>query len=257
MNDNSKAITNNYGQLKTLLAQGTVKQRFEEVLGQRAGQFIASILNAVYLNNNLRDCDPNSVIVAAMNAAVLDLPIDPNLGFSYIIPYRDKGIPKARFQLGYKGFLQLALRTGKYRTINATPIYEGETMDINRLTGDYSLSGKPTSETIVGYAAYMALKTGFEKTLYMTVDEVESHAKRYSKSFNMPSSPWKTHPHEMGLKTVLGLLLKRWGTLSVDVQAMTSEDEIGSVTVSGIPEFVPFNDTPIYDEDDIPDDTDI
>lgn len=238
--ENKQLAVKNYGQLKSLLASESVKERFSEVLGQRAGQFIASVLNAVYLNDNLRECDPNTIIVAAMNAAVLDLPIDPNLGFSYIIPYKDHGIPKARFQVGYKGFLQLALRTGQYKMVNATRIFEGEVFKIDRLTGEASLLGEQKSDKVIGYAAYIQLRTGFKKAVYMTVEEVTAHAKKFSQSYEYRSSPWKSNFDDMALKTVLSRLLKKWGAMTTEV--MRPEDELfgAGTQVSGLPEFIPY-----------------
>ena len=115
-----------YIKLKSIMASDEVQARFIEVLGKRAPAFVASVLSAVYSSNMLRDCDPNSVVTSAMKAAVLDLPIDDNLGFAYIIGYKSRDGKKAQFQMGYKGFIQLALRTGQYQTINTTAIYEGE-----------------------------------------------------------------------------------------------------------------------------------
>src|SRR3990172_142226 len=124
--------------------------------------------------------------MSAMMAAALDLPINPNLGFAYIIPYGDQ----AQFQMGYKGFIQLALRSGQFKTIASCPVYEGQLISENPLTGFVFDFTKKTSETIIGYAAYFKLLNGFEKTEYWTKDKVEKHAKRFSQSFKKGEGTW-------------------------------------------------------------------
>jgi recombination protein RecT len=137
-------------------------------------------VSLVSSKTNYRDVDPNSVIASAMIAATLDLPINPNLGFAYIIPYSKV----AQFQMGYKGYIQLALRSGQYKSINATEIHEGELISRNRITGEIIIDeDQKKSDKIIGYVSYFRLMNGFEKTLYMTVDEVTSHGKKYSKSY--------------------------------------------------------------------------
>lgn len=217
MTDNkpSTAIVQ-YGALKEMLANPEMKERFEQVLGKRAGAFVGSLLNTVYTNDNLKECDPNSIITAAMNAAVLDLQVDPALGFSWIIPYREKGFPKARFQIGYKGLIQLALRTGQYKIINAAEVFEGEEVKENRLTGKIELNGEPTSEKVIGYVFYFQMISGYEKYFYRTTEQILAHAKKYSKSFNHENSIWKTHFREMAFKTVITLGLKKWALLTTE-----------------------------------------
>ena len=142
----SKAIAP-YRQLKELMTRDEIKSRFAEILGQRAGAFMASVLNTVYLDRNLQECDPNTVIISAMTAAALDLPVDKNIGQAWIIPYDGK----ATFQIGYKGYIQLALRTGQYVDLNVTEIYQGEEVKHDRLTGRIVLNGKHTGDTVTGY----------------------------------------------------------------------------------------------------------
>lgn len=212
--------------ISNLLSQESVKRRFEEILGSKAPGFISSVINTVNGNTNLRECDPRTILSAAAVAASLDLPIDPNLGFAYIIPYKHKGVPKAQFQIGFKGFVQLAMRSGQYQTINAAEVYEGEIIRLNRLTGDVEFDpDSKTSDKIVGYAAYFRLLNGFEKYLYMSVEEIDGHARKYSKSYNRPSGLWKQDFHAMALKTVLKRLLSRYGILSIQMQTATSADQ--------------------------------
>lgn len=213
---------NNLPQLKTMLSNDSMKNRFEEMLGKKAAGFISSILNVVTNNDLLAKADPNSIIMSAAVAATLDLPINPNLGFAYIVSYSGK----AQFQMGYKGFIQLAMRTGQYKTINACEVYEGELESHDRLTGMVKLNyDNKSSHKIIGYVSYFSLINGFEKMLYMTVDQIQAHGKAYSKSFSSPNGRWKKDEQSMSLKTVLKLLLSKYGFLSIEMQKAVSLDQ--------------------------------
>lgn len=214
--------------IKSLLSQENVKKRFEEMLGKRAPGFISSIINVTYGNSMLQQADPKTIVSAGVIAAALDLPVDPNLGFAYIVPYNvnkdGKKVIQAQFQMGYKGYIQLAMRTGMYKTINACEVYEGEIKSINRFTGEIEF-GEKQSDKIIGYLAYLKLLNGFEKYLYMTVDEIQKHAKTYSKSYNNPRGRWKTDFHAMAIKTVLKRLLSKYGILSIEMQTGLKADQ--------------------------------
>lgn len=208
--------------VRSLLARDSIKKRFEELLGRKAPGFISSVINIVNSNTQLQQCDPNQVIAAAAVAAAMDLPIDPNLGFAYIVPYKGK----AQFQMGYKGFVQLAMRTGMYKTINATHVYEGEIESFNRITGEVKFSETgATSDKIVGYIAYFKLLNGFEKYEYWPIERVIEHAKRFSQSYGSNYSPWKTDFDAMAIKTVLKHLLSRYGVLSIEMQTAVKADQ--------------------------------
>lgn len=213
-----------YQKLKTLVTTEEIQERFRQVLGDKAPGFLASVINTVYLNDALRECDPNSVMTSAIKAAVLDLPIDPNLGFAWLIPYKDHGKPIAQFQMGYKGYIQLALRSGQYHAINAAPIYQGEEVKEDRLTGKIVLNGKKVSNEIIGYVSYFRLLNGFEKYYYMSADEIHAHAKRYSKSYGRDTSPWKTNFDQMALKTVLKALISKYGIMSIQMLGAFKQD---------------------------------
>lgn len=203
--------------LKSLLSSPTVMNRFEEVLGKRAPQFTASILGLYSSEKMLQKAEPMSVISSAMVAATLDLPVDKNLGYAWIVPYGGK----AQFQLGYKGYIQLALRTGQYKFINCIPIREGELQKWNPLTEEIEIDfEKRESESVIGYAAYFELLNGFRKTTYWTKADVEKHKKRFSKS----DFGWKNDWDAMALKTVLKAILSKWGILSVEMQSALKED---------------------------------
>lgn len=214
--------------VKGMLGDIKIKKRFEELLGKKAQGFMSSIINVVNSNTDLKECDANTVIGSAAIAASLDLPIDPNLGFAYIIPYNIKSngvyVKKAQFQLGYKGFVQLAMRTGQYKTISATPVYEGEIIKYNRITSEIEW-GEPASEVVVGYIAYFKLLNGFEKYLYMSKEEVKNHAKKHSKTFESPFGIWSKDFDSMATKTVLKRLLSKFGMLSIEMNSALLADQ--------------------------------
>ena len=203
--------------IKQLLSAENVKKRFEETLGKKAPQFMASIINLVNSDTNLQKCDQMSVISSAMVAASLDLPIDKNLGYAWVVPYGNK----AQFQMGYKGYIQLALRTGQYRNINVIEVYEGELIKWDRLTEEIELDFEQRkSDKIIGYVGYFELINGFRKTVYWPKEEIERHRKRFSKS----DFGWKNDYDAMAKKTVIRNLLSKWGILSIEMQQAYIED---------------------------------
>lgn len=236
--------------IKSMISQDTVKKKFAEVLGQKAPQFLASITNVVAGSNQLKQCSANSIMSAAFVAATYDLPIDSNLGFSAIVPYNESvwnpqtrewvKVPKAQFQMMYKGFIQLAIRSGYYEKMNYAVVYEDELVSYNPITGelefvtDFSnctqrINGE--DDKVVGYYAWFRLKTGFRQELYMSKAAVEHHARKYSQAYrydidkNKKSSKWTTDFEAMALKTVIKLLLSKWGILSVDMQRAIQDDQ--------------------------------
>ncbi len=225
-----------------LLGKDTIKARFAEILGAKAPGFISSIINVPNGNRALKECDPQTIVAAAAVAASLDLPIDPNLGFAYIVPYRNHGRAEAQFQTGYKGFVQLALRSGQYRTINVGPVYEGELEPLTpeqRLRGElrFAQTASTTGKT-VGYASFFRLLNGAEMWGYITVEQAHEHARKYSKSYARDDSPWKTQFDAMACKTVLKRLLSHYGVLSVQMQtAVLADQSIVREAADGSPEF--------------------
>lgn len=205
--------------LKEFFANDEVKNKFKEVLGDRAGTFTASVLTIASQNEKLKNCVPLSIYMGAMMAASLNLQIHPSLGEAYIIPYGDQ----AQFQIGYKGLIQLALRSGQFKNISSCAVYEGQLIKEDPLKGFEFDWTKKTSDTIIGYAAYFSLLNGFEKTYYLTKAEVEKHGKRFSKTYNF--GPWKSDFDEMAKKTVLKLLIGRYAPRSVDMQRAVIADQ--------------------------------
>lgn len=203
----------------------SVMNRIEERLKGKSGQFVTSLLSVVNNNGLIAQCKPETVLNAAMTAASLDLPINQNLGFAYIIPYKNKGVYEAQFQLGARGVIQLAQRSGQYKTIAATAVYDGQLTDSNPLTGNtYDWKAK-TSDDVLGYVGYFKLINGFEKENYMSMDEILAHAKQYSQSFRSGYGPWKDNFDAMAQKTVLKLLLSKFGPLSTEMQTAIASDQ--------------------------------
>jgi recombination protein RecT len=193
----------------------TIRRRFEEVLGKKAAGFVSSVISAVKGNDKLKSCNPESVISAAMIAATLDLPINQSLGFAHIVPYNGQ----AQFQIGWKGLNQLALRSGQFARQNASPVYEGQLVKWDNITGDFHYDlDKKESDKIIGYVSYFRLINGYERFLYMTIEEIIAHAKKYSKSFNSPSGAWTTNREAMCLKTVHKLNLSKWAPMTQDME---------------------------------------
>ena len=215
-----------------LVKSEQVQTKFKEILKDRAAAFTSSL--AVIVNNSeqLRKCEPMSIISSAVIAASLDLPIDPNLGFSAVIPYGTK----AQFQIMYKGFIQLAIRSGQYKTINVVEVYEGEIKAVNKLTGEIDFTGEKTSDKVIGYVAYFALVNGFEKSLYMTVEQVEKHALKYSQTYKKGFGKWKEEFDAMAKKTVLKLLISKYGILSIEMQKAVTFDQ--SVIIDDQPKYI-------------------
>lgn len=207
--------------VQKLLQSPSIKSRFDEVLGQKSAGFMSSIISAVSSNKYLLECDPMSVISSAAVAASMDLPINQNLGFAHIVPY--KGV--AQFQIGWKGLVQLAMRTGQYKTINATKILDGQIVVHNSFTGEMEFQEKSSSDKVVGYLLYFKLMNGFEKFHYMTAEECKKHAQKYSAAFKAGYGPWKDDFDSMALKTVVKMGLSKYGILSIQMEKAISVDQ--------------------------------
>jgi len=210
---------------RTVLEDPIVQEQFKNALEENAPLFVASLIDVVSNDKVLQECSPKDLIREAFKAATLKLPINKGLGFAWIVPFREKGVPKPQMQIGYKGYIQLAQRTAQYRYINADIVYEGELKKADKLTGEINLNGEATGDKVIGYFAHIETTNGFRKTLYMTKAQIESHAKRYSKSFSQGFSPWKTNFDEMAMKTVINSLLKRYGILSVEMLGAFQGDD--------------------------------
>lgn len=218
-------VVKNEKSLKDILNGPETKKRFEEMLGNKAAGFIVSVMNAVSNNDSLRNAEKNSVLFSAAVAASLDLPINENLGFAYIVPYKKNGIQFAQFQMGYKGYIQLAMRSGQFKTIAATEVYEGQILNNDPLRGVVFNWDNKTSDKVVGYVSFFQLLNGFEKTFYMTKQQMELHARTYSKSFSKDNSIWRASFDKMALKTVLKLNLSKFAPMSIEMQKAVTVDQ--------------------------------
>lgn len=212
--------------LKKVLDAESVRKQFENALQENAGAFVASIIDLYSSDTYLQQCDPSKVVMEALKAATLKLPINKQLGFAYIVPYRSRNEVVPQFQIGYRGYIQLAMRTGQYRHLNSGMVCEGVRVEHDLLTGKVKFSGETTSDKAIGYFAYMELLNGFTKTVYMTKDEVIEHAQKYSPSYNNKSSAWQTNFDAMAEKTVIRRLLSKYGIMSTEmVTALTADTD--------------------------------
>ena len=176
------------------------------------------------------EAEPKSILLACLTAASLDLPINQSLGFAYIIPYKNNktGEMVAQFQMGYKGFIQLAQRSGQFKTINVSEVREGELTAQNNLTGESEFVWTHIDRDklpVIGYVAYMRLINGFEKSLYMTVEELKKHGLKYSKTFKLGFGLWKDEFDTMAKKTAIKLLLARYAPMTTDMQTAQLADQ--------------------------------
>lgn len=286
---NRNGLATNGKVLSAVLDAESVKKQFTNALGKHSDAFVASIIDLYNADKSLATCKTNDIVKECLKAATLKLPINKALGFSYIVVYNnsvrsDNGewikVPTPTFIVGYKGYIQLAMRTGQYRTINADVVYDGELQKGNRLTGEINLNGEKRSDKVIGYFCHFELLNGFSKTLYVSVDEMAAYAKKYSPSIgrnttveqliekanaNVPdkrSVGWEGNFNDMAIKTVVRRLLSKYGYLSIEMQnALVDEVEtedsaldarnqmssnVGSqvVDIPAIEEAVPVMETP-------------
>ena len=223
-----------------------------DTMKENKGAFTTSLMEMFTSDAQLMSCDPNEIMMEAVKAASLRLPINKQLGQAYILVFNNKvkGTnkykPTPTLVIGTKGYVNLALRTNKYININKGTVYEGEFMGYNKITGALDISGEKTSDVPVGYFAYIKLKSGFEKIFYMTLDEVCKFAKKYAPTVKYADITWQGLKdlaikqsvndsgggqgwyggfQDMAEKTALRQLLSKWGELSVDVEKIINSDE--------------------------------
>lgn len=237
---NFQAVMNN-SYYQTLL-QNTLKEN--------KGTFTTSLMELATSDESLLQCNPNALMAEALKAASLHLPLNKQLGQCYILPFKNHGVLTPTLVVGTKGYLQLAMRTGKYETINSDVVYDGELKGYDKVTGNLDLSGIRTSNVPIGYFAYMKMKNGFSKLLYMSLDEVCLYAKQYSPTVKFKDGVtsetlknlalkqaasgvsdgvgWYSNFESMALKTVLRRLLSKWGELSIENNDILNIDEAPS-----------------------------
>lgn len=221
------AIQNsNLPQLKNMLNAPSVKAKFEEMLGKRAPQFLTSITSVVSNNALLQKADTSSIVMGAAIAASMDLPLNPNLGYAALVPFNSKDGCFAQFQIMVKGWTDLFLRSGQCQSLINEVVYEGQLVSKNKFTGDYVFDeNAKTSDKIIGVMAYFRLTNGFEKTEYMTIDEVKAHAQKFSQTYRKGSGIWKDNFEAMAKKTCLKRLLTKWAPKSLEMNMLQTFDQ--------------------------------
>lgn len=223
-------------QLMSAMLDGEkLRGRFNDLLGKRAPQFISSLVTMINADVNLQQAfyeAPMTVIQSALKAATFDLPIDQNLGYAYIVPFKNSKknadgswtkVTEASFILGWKGMHQMALRTGAYKTINVVDIREGELKSYNGLTEEVEINFVEDEDEreklpVIGYVGYYRLVNGAEKTIYMTVKQIEAHERKNRKGEYMGKG-WRDDFDAMARKTVYRRLIGKWGVMSIDYQS--------------------------------------
>ena len=215
--------TQNQG-LSAYLTSDAVRKRINDVVGGKDGQrFISSIVSAVNANESLKECTPQSIFSAALLGESLKLSPSPQLGQYYLVPFNGKEKGKnAQFQLGYKGYIQLAIRSGQYKKLNVLAIKEGELVRFDPLTEEIEVNLIEDEEVreeakTTGYYAMFEYTNGFRKAIYWSKKKMEAHAKKYSTSYCKSSSVWQTNFDAMAYKTMLRQLISKWGIMSIDM----------------------------------------
>lgn len=196
----------------------TIQKAFDDVWKGAGTQFAVSILSVLQGSPQLKSASNESIYAAAMKAAVLNLPIEPSLGRAFLVPYKGQ----AQFQLGYKGLIELAQRSGKYKSINAVVIYKSQFKSYDPFFETLDVDFSQPKDEVSGYVASFELLNGFRKIAYWTKEEAYEHGKRFSKSFN--NGPWKTDFDAMAKKTILKNILSTYGPLSVEMQEAIAAD---------------------------------
>ena len=208
-----------------LLKTDAIKKKFDDLLKENAWSFLTTVMTIVSQNDLLKKADPQSVFMAAVTAASIKLPINPNLWFAYIVPYNSKSWVQAQFQIGYKWFIQLAQRSWRFKHISVCAIYPWQLTGNNPLTWFVFDFDIPAEWDPIWYAAYFQLNEWFEKTMYMTVDDMKKHWMKFSQSYKKWYWLWKDEFDTMAQKTVLKLLLSKYAPLSVDLEKALLSDQ--------------------------------
>lgn len=237
--------------VKGFMALPATQKRVEELLGDRSSNFMTSVSSMIGADDKLAKCEPISLFMACLTAAALDLPISKQLGFAHIIPYENNKningkwvkVNEAQFQLGWRGYVQLAQRTGQYKTIAATAVYEGQLVEENPLEGNTYDWKNRVSDDVIGYVASFTTVNGFRKEIYMSMEEVQKHAERYSKAYaydqkaGKTSSPWSNNFDAMALKTVIKQLISKWGIMSIELERAVAADS-AVIKEDGTPSYI-------------------
>lgn len=248
------------------ITSDAIKQKVNQMIGGQDGQrFITSIISAVSTNPALAECDHSTILSSAMIGEALKLSPSPQLGQYFLVPFNDNksGRKVATFQLGYKGYIQLAIRSGQYRKLNVVAIKEGEMVKYDAMKEEIEVNlieddEKREEAKTVGYYAMFEYMNGFQKTIYWSKKKMEAHAIKYSPAFRARKgySFWEKDFDAMGIKTLIRQLISKWGIMSIEMQKAFESDNFDTENV--VPEFVdngkavesdPFIDAPAKLED--------
>lgn len=224
----------------------------DSVLGEEKAAFVNNVVAVVANDAKLQVCDPMTLLFAAIKATSLKLPLDQNLGFAYIIPYKNNKENKteAQFQIGYKGITQLAVRSKQFEKINVTDVREGELVRRDRRTGDIQFAWidddtERNKRKVIGYLGYFRLKNGYEKESYWTVEELQAHGLRYSQTYSSrneyvrKSSKWITDFDAMARKTVIKLMLNKGDApMSIEMQEAVKYDQSVIIDEKGTAKYI-------------------
>ena len=235
------ATNNNLPQLKQTLNAPSVKAKFEEMLGKRAPQFMTSITTVVQNNALLQKADVNSVVMGAATAASMDLPLHPALGYAALVPFNSKDGCYAQLQVMANGLVELAMRSGQVQSLIAEEVLEGQLVKKNKFTGDYVFDeDAKKSDKVIGYMAYIRLNNGFEKYEYMTVEEIKTHAQKFSQTFRKGGGVWRDNFSAMAKNTLLRKILPKRCPKSLQMQqAIVFDQSVVNGTVDNIEDATP------------------
>ena len=215
--------------LRELFNNPIIKTKIEQLVGKNSATFATSVMQIANSNTMLRTADPTSIFNAACMAATLNLPLQNGLGFAYIVPFKNNKERKveAQFQIGYKGFIQLAQRSGQFKRLVALPVYKKQLIKKDFINGfEFDWEQEPEKdENPIGYYAYFKLVNDFSAELYMSHDDIVKHAQRYSQTFKKGFGVWHDNFEAMALKTVMKLLLSKQAPLSVEMQQAVLADQ--------------------------------
>ena len=214
-----------------MLENTRTQEYLTNVLGEKKHTFVSNMVALVSSNKALSECDPSTIMFSCLKATALSLPLDPSLGLAWVLPYKDNknNTTVATFQLGAKAYIQLALRTAQYRKINVRDVREGEIVGEDFVSGEMQfkkLEKDRSNAPIIGYVAMFELINGFSKQLYMSVEELDAHAKRFSQTYRKGYGLWsdKEMRPAMMEKTILKRLLSKYGVLSVEMEQAIKSD---------------------------------
>lgn len=249
---NSLVKANQKQTFSAFLATDAMKRKVNEMVGGEKGQqFVTSIISAVSTNPQLAECDNASIVSAALLGQALNLSPSPQLGQFYLVPFNDnkRGCKVAQFQIGYKGYIQLAIRSGQYKKLNVLAIKEGELIKYDPLDEDIEVKlieneeEREKAETI-GYYAMFEYLNGFRKTIYWSKQRMEAHALKYSMGYRAKKGYtfWEKDFDGMAYKTMLRQLISKWGIMSIDLTMQKAlESDMAVINDNGTYDYVDNN----------------